>query len=281
MGNVRAAGLVDRGDPYQGTYAAAFARSDIVGVVAHYWNQNLVLQSSICLETLLQAALQASGQPVGGLIGPSEQVAAARGMLGLADADARLDEVEKLYSLRLDQLTIPEKLHSEQVIGRRAEPRDLDVLTRWRIAYSLEALGEEDTEELRDRSRSVVRRFVDAEQTWVLEDQGEPVASSSFNSVIREAVQVGGVWTPPAFRRRGYGRAVVAASLLDARDEGVTTSILFTGRENVPAQKAYEALGFREIGSYRILLLREPLSGASPTSADSDVCRALHRYDAS
>jgi predicted GNAT family acetyltransferase len=48
----------------------------------------------------------------------------------------------------------------------------------------------------------------------------------------------------------------VATSLLDARAEGVRTSILFTGEGNIPAQKAYEALGFRCIGDYRILLLR-------------------------
>ena len=49
---------------------------------------------------------------------------------------------------------------------------------------------------------------------------------------------------------------MVAASLLDARAEGVGSSILFTGVENVPAQRAYEALGYRHIGDYRLLLLR-------------------------
>jgi predicted GNAT family acetyltransferase len=93
--------------------------------------------------------------------------------------------------------------------------------------------------------------------TWVLEDRGQPVATSSFNTAIAEAVQIGGVWTPPDLRRRGYGRAVVAVSLEDARAEGATTAILFTGVENIPAQKAYQALGFRQIGDYRLLLLRK------------------------
>ena len=66
----------------------------------------------------------------------------------------------------------------------------------------------------------------------------------------------GGVWTPPELRGRGYGRAAVAASLLDARADGVGRSILFTGDDNVPAIKAYAALGYRLIGDHRILLLK-------------------------
>ena len=62
--------------------------------------------------------------------------------------------------------------------------------------------------------------------------------------------------TPPELRRRGYARAVVAASLLDARAEGAERSILFTPVENIPAQRAYEALGYRHIGDYRLFLLR-------------------------
>ena len=67
------------------------------------------------------------------------------------------------------------------------------------------------------------------------------------------------MWTPPELRRRGYGRAAVAASLLDARAEGATEAILFTAEDNIAAQKAYVALGFRQVGSYRMLLLRSPI----------------------
>ncbi len=83
------------------------------------------------------------------------------------------------------------------------------------------------------------------------------MAMSSFNTAIDEAVQVGGVWTPPALRRRGYARAVVAASLRDARAEGVQRAILFTGDTNIAAQKAYRAIGFQGVGDYGLLLLKE------------------------
>jgi predicted GNAT family acetyltransferase len=43
---------------------------------------------------------------------------------------------------------------------------------------------------------------------------------------------------------------------LDARDEGVRVAILFTPQSNLPAQRAYEALGFRHAGHYGLVLLR-------------------------
>jgi predicted GNAT family acetyltransferase len=51
---------------------------------------------------------------------------------------------------------------------------------------------------------------------------------------------------------------VVAAALLSARKQGTQKGILFTGKRNFAARKAYAALGFRRIGDYRILLLRSP-----------------------
>jgi predicted GNAT family acetyltransferase len=106
------------------------------------------------------------------------------------------------------------------------------------------------------RVRANVERKQAQGLTWVLEDSGHPVSTSGFNTTTAEVVQIGGVYTPPELRSRGYGRAVVAASLLDARAEGAERSILFTGVDNIPAQRSYESLGYRHIGDYRLLLLR-------------------------
>jgi predicted GNAT family acetyltransferase len=105
--------------------------------------------------------------------------------------------------------------------------------------------------------REGVEKYALRGNSWILEDGGRPVSTSSFNTRIKEVVQVGGVWTPPGLRSRGYGRGAVAASLLSEREKGVHAAILFTGEENIPAQKAYEALGFELIGDYRITLLKK------------------------
>jgi RimJ/RimL family protein N-acetyltransferase len=259
IGNMRTSGLMDNGQAYTGTYAAAFEEERIIAVVAHYWNRNLVFQAPAHLDLLWRAAIEASQRPIGGLIGPNSQVTAAKEALEVHELKIQLDETEKLYSLKLEDLIVPGGLSSGRVSGRRIEPRDLELITRWRVAYSVEAIGEKDSPQLWQSSRASIERSLKEKHTWVLEDAGEPVACSSFNTAIKEAVQIGGVWTPPELRGRGYGRSVVAASLLDARLEGVEKAILFTGESNIAAQKAYAALGFRHIGDYRVVLLQSPL----------------------
>ena len=259
INNLRKVGFTYRGRRHEGKYVAAFSGGNIVAVVGHFWNRVLLFQAPEHLETLIEAAVAASDRRIGGLLGPHEQVTAAKNYLGLSQGDLQMDEQEGLYSLALGELAIPEILRSGVVTGRRARPEDIDLLTEWRIAYSLEALHAEDGPATYEQSREGIEHIVSAGESWVLERDGEPVANTSFNATIKEAVQVGGVWTPPELRSNGYGRAVVTASLLDARAEGVEKAILFTGDKNVPAIKAYKALGFRRIGDFRLVILREPL----------------------
>ncbi len=260
-GNMRAAGLVDKGGIYQGAYAAAFEHGKIVGVVAHFWNDNILSQApKRYVNALWPAAMAESGRPVRGIIGPDAQVETVKQEMALRDSQIRLDETEGLYSLALSQLILPRALREGTLNGRRIEEEDLELVTRWRIDYCLEALGERDTPKLRHQCRIVLEQSMQEGRTWILEEGGRPVSSSSFNAVITEAVQVGGVWTPPRLRSRGYARSAVATSLLDARKENIDKAILFTGIKNIPAQKAYLSLGFEQVGDYRIVLIHEPLN---------------------
>jgi len=258
LSNSRRAGFEDRGGRFEGTYFGAFEDARMVGVVAHYWLRNLVLQTPPdYLEALLGAAVAAGVRPIEGLVGPGAQVARAVGILGLADAALQFDDQEGLYALELAALALPPALAAGRVRGRRAERHDLDLVAAWRVAYCVELLNDDDTPQLRDRCRAEMEASLERGDTWVLEDAGRPVAVSSFNAALAEVVQVGGVWTPPEHRGRGYGRAAVAASLRDAAAEGVGRAVLFTGDANVPAIRTYRALGFRRVGDYRVVLLRE------------------------
>jgi predicted GNAT family acetyltransferase len=51
---------------------------------------------------------------------------------------------------------------------------------------------------------------------------------------------------------------VVAGSLLDARAAGARQAVLFTGKDNEHAQRAYRALGFRVVGDYGVVLFSDP-----------------------
>ncbi len=258
LNNSRRAGLVDRGQPLQATYLAAVEQQRLVGVAALCWNGNILLQAPRGLAALLTFLSNLGLRPVAGIIGPDHQVVDAMRLLGIHPDDLALDGPEGLYALDLAQLRVPQLLAAGVLTGRVMTGDDLTRETAWRLAYCVEALGLDDGPDLHNKCRQDMQRSLDSGQTWVLENAGQAVASSSFNAVLPEIVQVGGVYTPPGLRGRGYGRAAVAASLRASQARGTPRAVLFTEDSNQPARRAYAALGFERIDDYRVALLRQP-----------------------
>lgn len=256
LANARRAGFLDYGRPFEGTYAGAFENDLLVAVAAHFWNGFVAVQAPDQLEAVLGKAVAASGRAVKGLTGPHAQVVAARRALRAEGRPAAVEAPEGLFALDLADLRVPDVLASGAAGCRRPREEEEDLLCSWRAAYRREALGEPEGQENREAAAEEVRALRASGSQFVLETQesDRPVASSAFNARLPEIVQVGGVWTPPDRRGRGYGRAVVAGSLLEARAQGVVRSVLFT--ENPAARRAYEAIGFRRVGEYGLVIFR-------------------------
>lgn len=242
-----------------GVYAACFDGEAITGVAARFWNGNGALEADTHQAELLRTALAASGRPLYALLGPARQVAAARADLGLSETPTSLDSVEDLFALEIAHLRVPPALARGEVVCRRATEADLERLVPWRAAYFVEALGVPPGEKTDARARDTVARATEQGRAFVLEQDGELVSFSAFNAWIPACAQIGGVYTPPALRSRGYGRAVVAGSLqIVQAAEGTPRSVLFTDQDNRAAQRAYVALGYERVGDYALVFFEQP-----------------------
>ena len=258
LSNLRTAGLADHGARLQGSYVARWDRGEVVGVAAHYRMGNLMLNAPHDALALARAALADSGRPVAGVVGPEDQADAVTRGLGLDEGAAYCDERETLYRLELSQLVVPTALAEGTVRGRPLAPDDVPTVTRWSVRYRVESIGVAETDAVRAKADAHVRKNLGGDDLFVLEHEGRLVSQTGFNARVAEAVQIGGVWTPHELRGRGYARCAVASHLLAARAAGVHTAILFTGDRNLPARRAYEALGFEPVGRYRIVLFQNP-----------------------
>jgi len=250
--NVRAAGLAYEGKPLQAKYLAAFEDGRIVAVAAHCWNDMLLVQAPVHIEAVARAAVAHSERRIAGISGPADQVAAARHALGLDERPTPKFGREELFALDLADLVVPAALTGGHWITRHPRVDELDRMAAWRVDFALEALKRPDGPEVREDAQREVMLLHEREADWVLLDQGEVVAYSAFNAALPDIVQVGGVWVPLALRRRGYGRGVVAGSLLDAQSRGVTRAVLFAERED--AKRAYVGIGFVPKGDFGLLL---------------------------
>ncbi len=256
LSNCREAGLVDRGQRRQATYAAAFDGDAMIGIVAHAWNGMLLPQAPDHLKQLAQLAVDTSGRAVKGTVGPAEQSDRLLELFGLVSGESlpQIDEREGLYALDLSDLRKPPP-PADGVDVRLLEAGDRDAFVALEMAYRVEALGDPDTPQT---LKSVEDEFADRlprGNLWVVIEHGRLVAYSTFNAELPEAVQVGGVFTSPPARSRGHARRAVAASLIHKRRQGARKAILFTGERNAPAIAAYTALGFKRIGDFRLYML--------------------------
>lgn len=85
---------------------------------------------------------------------------------------------------------------------------------------------------------------------YIAEVDGVPVATA-FCVLLNDLVGVFNISVPSLHRRRGYGRAVTAAALRDAREAGARTAFLHASQLGF---SVYKALGFRLVENWTLLI---------------------------
>lgn len=253
LNNIARSGITPGDEPYHGQYWGAFDGERLVGAAAHYWNGMIIPSAPEGLAELADVIERELSRPIAGFVGDRDQVD------WLADRfncrKFQMDSPERLFVLSLDELIEPDVLNDDDLVCRPSTLEDLDQLAQWRLDYDVEIMGAEQTPEAQHRAENQVRNDIGNGVSYVLTRAGVPVAMSCFNAALDTVVQIGGVFTPKHERSKGYARAVVAGSLLRAREAGVRRSILFTGFDNEAAQRAYQALGYQPIGAFGLKVL--------------------------
>ena len=192
-----------------------------------------------------------AGRPAIGVIGPPDQVQAILDATGLEPAPRVLDRVEPHFLLDLADLRVPEGpglLAPFEELGE-------ETALAWLCDYNFATLGL-PPEEARQRAARTLATVRGTGSHAILIDGIRPLSMTGCNAALPSIVQVGGVYTPPAYRSRGHARRAVALHLALARDGGVGQATLFAS--GPPAVRAYEAIGFRRIGDWRLALFPAP-----------------------
>lgn len=189
-----------------------------------------------------------AGRELIGCVGDTGQLRAFFGASGLSARPTRLDEDEPGFALDLVDLVIPARAEA-RLIPLADAPHDL--VLEWRAAYHAEILGV-TPENCATEARRDVDGYIERGSHRVLTIAGRAVAMCGFNAQMPDVVQVGGVYTPPGLRGRGYARLAVALHLQEAQKAGVEHAVLFAA--SLAAAKAYQAIGFKPAGSFSLVL---------------------------
>jgi len=111
------------------------------------------------------------------------------------------------------------------------------------------------------RSRVNVASKLAETRVFVVEEPGigsqpsEIVSCALLNMESAGAGLIGGVFTSPTARGKGYAAACTAALSLDLQDSGKLPCLYY---ENPVAGRVYHRLGYQEIGQWAVLYLEKP-----------------------
>jgi GNAT superfamily N-acetyltransferase len=121
---------------------------------------------------------------------------------------------------------------------RLAKAGDHAVLNRWRRQYKDERgiLFDADMD-----------AWVASQRVYLLEKEGHVVSCGKFDLELPRRMEIGGVYTFPEFRNRGYGRILMQDLAARVRSLG-KVPVLQVDRSNLPASRIYTGLGWRPVG---------------------------------
>jgi GNAT superfamily N-acetyltransferase len=160
-------------------------------------------------------------------------------------------------------ISMPERIYTvekvEPVLGvpgllRRATAADRDLLITWNDEFVAEAFGERAVPG--QAARGVDARLTGAQSGFAFWEDGEPVCLIGFSGPTPNGIRIGPVYTPPAFRRRGYGSAATAALSRELIDEGRRFCVLFADLDNPTSNHIYQEIGYRPVADVAVYAFR-------------------------
>jgi GNAT superfamily N-acetyltransferase len=177
-----------------------------------------------------------------GIVGPAEHVGKLAERLSIRlGLEARPTMSERAF--RLTTVRAPRPVTGS---ARLAGPADRALVIEWYAAFELEVWGDHVFPVGSDSRIDRALAEEGSRRIWLWVDP-EPVSLTGIGGPTPNGLRVGPVYTPPAFRGRGYASALVAAVSQRALDSGRTFLFLFTDLANPTSNHIYQELGYEPV----------------------------------
>ncbi|MEU6618352.1 GNAT family N-acetyltransferase [Streptomyces parvus] len=99
-----------------------------------------------------------------------------------------------------------------------------------------------------------VAELISTGRSFARIDDGKVVFKAEIGAATPQACQIQGVWVAPEYRGKGLSETGMAAVLRYALADVAPVVSLYVNDYNTPARKAYQRVGFREVGAFMSVL---------------------------
>ena len=125
---------------------------------------------------------------------------------------------------------------------RQATESDLPLVSQWCTAFSEAALGNSPA-----ASKDWASDQIHQGHVFLWED-GDPVSMGCRIGQTTNGFRISIVYTPPDYRRKGYGKTCTAALTQRLLDDGQRYCFLYADKKNAVTNRMYEAIGYELMG---------------------------------
>jgi len=190
------------------------------------------------------------GRRCSSIVGPAEQVSQLWTLLGPHWGSPR----EQRMSQPLMAIDGPPQVAPDPEV-RLVRPDELEVLLPACVRMFTEEVGVSPlTADGGSLYRARVQELIEQELAWARIQDGQVLFKAEVGCFTERACQVQGVWVHPTLRRLGMGTAGTAAVVEQARVSVAPVVSLYVNDFNKAARRAYEKVGFHEIGTFASIL---------------------------
>jgi predicted GNAT family acetyltransferase len=134
---------------------------------------------------------------------------------------------------------------------RRVREDEIDILLPASIAMFTEEVGVSPTSGgALSAYRSRVADMIRAGRAFARIENGSVLFKAEIGAATTLACQIQGVWVAPHLRGQGLSEGGMAAVVTAARRDIASTVSLYVNDFNIPARRAYQRVGFSEIGQF-------------------------------
>jgi hypothetical protein len=190
------------------------------------------------------------GRRCSSIVGPSEMVSSLWGGLESIWGPAR--------ALRMCQPLMVTRAYSAteaDTAVRRVRPEELELLLPASIAMFTEEVGISPVAgDGGAMYRARVRELIAAGRAFARFEADRVVFKAEVGAATKGVCQLQGVWVEPSLRGRGLSTAGMAAVVAACLRDIAPAVSLYVNDFNTPARRAYERVGFAEVGSFASVL---------------------------
>lgn len=230
-------GIAGTSTPPADAYCAAVVEGDVIVAAAVRTLAKMALSREDAGGAVALIARDTLHDPgLHGLLGPAESLRA------FASADGRRwhdGHGSTIYDCR-SVVEPPLGIGIRRVAGRA----DRALVARWVDAFFDEAFpdGTAHTDGQAAADRYIANGTM---HLWTVDDA--PMACAAALGPTPNAIRIGGVYTPPEHRCRGYASALVADLTRDQLDRGRAFVYLYADRTNPTSNSIYQKIGYRRV----------------------------------